>query len=256
VRHAAVLLMAVAVAAAPQTAVIENAGKPLAVPFHCDAEKLDEAGLSCSPEEPCRIYLELSGVEVVGAKVFLTGNLHTATTTLESIVLVSADNGHTWTEPYERMPFTSLEGVQFIDFQRGWIAGETVQPVPRNPFFLITGDGGKTWRRLPVFEEDHPGAVEGFWFGSRDGGRLLIDSGAPADRHELYETTTGGTDWVLRSRSSAPVALHAGHPRDGATDWRIHAERNPSTYRIERRAGGAWQPLAEFLIEPASCAGN
>src|SRR5581483_3576454 len=158
VRHAVLLLAIAAPLVWPaDIAVIENTGKPIAIPFQCDAQQLDEAGLSCTPDDPCKVFLELSGIETVGAKIFLTGNLHTPTTTLSSVFLESADNGRTWTEPYDRMPLTALEGVQFIDFERGWAAGETVQGVPRNPFFLVTTDGGRTWRRQPVFEDDEPG---------------------------------------------------------------------------------------------------
>jgi delta 1-pyrroline-5-carboxylate dehydrogenase len=35
------------------------------------------AGLGCSEEDPCPVYLELANVEAVGNKIFVTGNLHT-----------------------------------------------------------------------------------------------------------------------------------------------------------------------------------
>ena len=63
---------------------IENTGKPMRVPFECTEADTQAAGLNCSEEEPCPVFLELSNVEAAGNKIFLAGNLHTATTTFYS----------------------------------------------------------------------------------------------------------------------------------------------------------------------------
>lgn len=250
------LLTAFFMTAAADTPVLENTGKPIALPFKCDAQQLDEAGLTCTSDDPCHVYLELTGIEAAGTKLFLTGNLHTRVTTLSSIALESSDAGRTWTEPVERMPQTSFEGIQFIDFQRGWIAGESVQPLPRDPFFLITDDGGRTWRNQPLFDDDHPGAIESFWFESHDNGSLILDTGLPGDRHELYETTDGGSHWNLRRRSAAPIPLRGQRARDATAGWRFQADSRAGAYRIESTGAAATSPAASFLIEVGLCRGE
>src|SRR5580704_8765051 len=106
---------------------LENTGKPLRVPFECMEADTEAAALSCSEEEPCPVFLELSSVEAAGNKIFLAGNLHTNTTTLYSILFASEDAGKTWTEPHPRIRFAGLDQIEFIDFQNGWIAGANLQ---------------------------------------------------------------------------------------------------------------------------------
>ena len=115
------------------------------IPFACTEEDIREAGLTCSEDQPCKVFLELSGVEATLNRVFVAGNLHTADTTLYSILMASADGGKTWTEPYNRIRHTSLDQIQFIDFQTGWVSGSNLQGVPRDPFLLLTDDGGESW---------------------------------------------------------------------------------------------------------------
>ena len=180
----------------PAKPVLQFAGKPMALPFQCSEEDRQSFGISCSPDEPCPVYLELAAVESAGVRLFAAGNLHTRETTMFSVLLASEDNGKTWTEAYERIKFAGLDQIQFIDFEGGWIAGQMLQTLPRDPFFLITTDGGKLWRRKPVFGGDsRVGSIEAFHFDSRQTGSLLIDrsqSGEAGSRHELYETMTGG----------------------------------------------------------------
>ena len=130
---------------------IPNTGQPMHVPFECTATDTVAAGLTCSEEEPCPVYLELANIEGVGDKIFLTGNLHSSTNTLFSILLESDDSGQNWKEPMERMRVSGLDQIQFIGFGSGWISGANLQGASRDPFLLITTDGGKTWKQHPVF---------------------------------------------------------------------------------------------------------
>ena len=129
------------------------------VVYECTEADTQAAGLGCSEEDPCPVYLELSNVDAVGNKIFVTGNLHTPMATLYSILLVSEDSGTTWTEPHPRLRSSGLDQIQFIDFQNGWISGANLTTAPRDPFFLITTDGGKTWRTHPIFEESRVAAI-------------------------------------------------------------------------------------------------
>src|ERR1039457_3314095 len=65
--------------------VLENTGKPMLVPFRCTEEDIRSAGLTCSEQDPCPVYLELAAVESTGLRIFASGNIHTANTTLYTI---------------------------------------------------------------------------------------------------------------------------------------------------------------------------
>lgn len=211
-------------------------------------------GMSCSAEEPCPVYLELNSIEPLGTKLFLTGNFHTDSTTLYSVLLVTEDGGDRWTEPHERIRASTLEGVQFNDLNYGWVAGQSVQSIPRDPFFLLTSDGGKTWRVRPVFGETRAGTVEQFAFESRDVGHLLIDRtqrGDSGGRHEVYESKTGGESWALLQVSDKPIAFK--HARTANLDWRIQADTKTQALRVEKKLNDKWVLVSSFPVKAGEC---
>ncbi len=245
------------IAALQAQAPLVNTGAALHVPFECSQEDLQSSGLTCSEEEPCPVYLELSGVEAVGNRLFLAGNLHSANVTLASVLLASEDAGKTWTEPHPRIPSADLEQIQFIDFENGWISGAYLQGVPHDPFFLITSDGGKTWRPSPVFEDGRAGVIERFQFESKTSGMMLLDTRL-RNRHELYESMTGGESWSVRQVSDKPIRwtrTQSGRsqPGDLLQAWRIRADAKTHSYHIEKRQAEHWQSLASFLVDAAHC---
>jgi photosystem II stability/assembly factor-like uncharacterized protein len=221
------------------------AQSPVKIGYACTPEDIDAFGLPCSAEEPCAVFLELSSVEAVGAKIFIAGNLHTERTTLYSVLLVSEDNGATWNEPQKRMRAAALEQIQFVDFANGWISGQIIEPLPKDPFLLITIDGGKTWRQKALFEESRFGSVAQFWFDSRTAGELAIDHSA---KHEVYRTNTGGENWELEEVTTQPV--HLKSRRENST-WRLRADGK--AHHLERRGTTTWEPVASFVIHIADC---
>jgi photosystem II stability/assembly factor-like uncharacterized protein len=226
---------------------------PVRVEFACSPEDLDSFGISCSAEDPCPIFLELSSVDAVGARLFLSGNLHTASTTLYAVLLSSEDGGKTWTEPIKRMRSAAYEQIQFVDFANGWISGQVIEPLPRDPFLLLTTDGGKTWRHRPLFEESRVGSIAQFWFDSRNNGELVFDrSQGGTTRHELYESMTGGESWSVKEVTTTAIHLKKARSKDDA-NMRVHADAGSKTYRIERRGGDKWEVLASFVIRVADC---
>lgn len=231
-------------------APLENTGAPMRIPFVCEDEA--RAALGCSEDEPCHVYLELSGLENSATRVFLSGNLHTTSTTLSSILLVTEDSGRTWREAWRRIPYTALDQIQFLDFEHGWIAGENVQTVARDPFLLVTEDGGQSWRSQPLFEEGQPGAIERFWFDSAKAGALLVDRGA-GKRYELYRTQNGGAAWELKQASRDPVRFPGGRAKDASSAWRLHADARTSSWQIEQNRDNVWQRVASFATDVAVC---
>lgn len=253
----AVLLAAAALCAAqepaqePASPLLVNTGKPMAVPFACAEEVLRAFGLTCPASQPCPVYLDLSGVEAAGDRIFAAGNLHTESATLESVLLASADGGKTWREAHERIRGAALDNIRFIDFENGWVSGQHLRGFARDAFFLISNDGGRTWRARPVAGESQAGAIERFDFDSKAHGIAWVDRApafAGAERWEQWETTTGGDSWARVRVAAAPPETAA---RPAA--WRVSADARSGSFKIERRDAGRWQPVAAFLIRAGEC---
>jgi hypothetical protein len=236
-----------------EKAPLANNGQPIIVPFQCTNEDIDWAGMTCSEEEPCPVYLELAAVESVGNRIFLAGNIHSSSVTLYSVLLASDDAGKSWQEPYDRMRGMVLDHIQFIDFEMGWVSGQSLQPVAQDPFLLITSDGGKMWRKRPIFSEGRAGTISQFWFSSRTSGTLLIDRSQSGEegRYELYESMTGGESWMLREVNEKPIRLKRLAPAE--TDWRIRPDAGSKSFHIEKRQNEKWTPLARFLVPIGAC---
>jgi photosystem II stability/assembly factor-like uncharacterized protein len=222
----------------------------------CSAEDVDSFGLTCSAEEPCPVYLELSSVDGFGANIFVTGNLHTLGTTLFGLLLASEDGGKTWSEPAKRIRSATLEQVQFADPQHGWVAGGLLDPLPRGPFLLSTVDGGQMWQQTELFDEPVFGSIQQFWFGSANQGQLVVDrSQGKTEKYELYESSDGGETWALKQASGQRLRPARARAPENA-NWRVLADsaavKDPS-YRVERRAAAGWETLARFAVHAGDC---
>lgn len=237
----------------PVIAALVNAGKPMLVPFHCTDDDMNWAGLSCTDEEPCPVYLELTAAEAVGNKIFVAGNLHSATMTLYSILLGSEDGGRTWKEVHSRVRGAGLDHIQFIDFETGWISGQLLSPLPQDPFLLISTDGGKSWRQKNLFSETRIGSILQFWFGAKNNGALIIDrgQGSEGSRYELYESPNAGETWMVKETSDRPLKLRRAPT---TSPWRIQPDGPTKSFRIERQgASDKWSAVAAFLVPVGAC---
>jgi hypothetical protein len=233
---------------------LTNHAEPMRVGYRCVEEDLQWAGMSCI-EDPCPIFLELSAVAGKGRKILAAGNLHTSSATLSSILLQSDDEGVTWKEQAARVRGDAIEQLQYLDSEHAWAAGETEYPLPRDPFVLMTTDGGVLWREHPVGEEGSAGSVLRFWFDSPEHGELIVDAGktAKSGRYLSFESETGGDTWKLSTTADRPVTPQ--HAPSSAEDpnWRIRTTKDGSAYQIENRGGDSWYPVASFLVETANC---
>lgn len=227
---------------------LEYAGKPLKIPFACGEDDIQSFGMTCTADEPCAVYLELSGIEAVNTRLFVSGNLHSASATLFSILLSSEDGGKTWTEAFDRIRGAALEGIQFHDFASGWIAGVSIQALPRDPFFLLTTDGGKTWRNRPIYGESRVGAIDTYFFDSKNHGSLIVTVNKS---HELLETQTGGENWTMRQVSQSPLSLKQIHRPEA--EWRLRADSKSKAFRVERKQGPHWTDAASFSLDAGDC---
>jgi len=235
----------------PPPAVMENSGKPMVVSPRCAEGDLQWAGLACSLEEPCSLYLEVSSVESVGSRIFAAGNIHSSAVTVYSELLASDDAGRTWREAYERIRGAGLDRVEFLDSEIGWAVGQTLYPLAQDPFLLVTADGGVSWRRQQVFGEDRPGSIVDFGFTSKSRGSLVFDRGPTGGRarYESYESQDGGASWTLRDAASTPPRRKA----DAPTALRVRVDGPTQSFQIEKRAGDRWTPLASFAVKLSAC---
>jgi hypothetical protein len=227
---------------------------PVRTPAGCTLEMVQKLDLNCSPEDPCPLYLELSDVETVADRIVLAGNIHTPSATLESLLLVSDDAGKTWNEAHARILGGSLTDIQFLDFETGWISGHILHPDARDPFFLISSDGGKSWRRRPVYSEPKTGAIDRFRFTSKTSGQMMVDraqAGENGLRYELWESLTGGESWNVRQVDAKPMPFPEGDR--SPKPLRIRADAASKSFRIERQEGMQWQPLASFIVFLGQC---
>ena len=239
---------------AQESGVLKNNGQPIRVPFTCAEDDLQAAGLLCTEAEPCPIYLELNAIAPDGKKLFLGGDLHAEAATIASILLASEDGGATWKEPTPRIHGAALDQLQMYDLDHGWAAGEVQVPLPNDPFFLVTTDGGQTWRHRSVSDDGGPGSVQTFWFDSATHGELIVDAGrsAAGGRYRTWESETGGESWMARAATTKLPGLKRAPPA-GDGDFRIYAAASGKSYQIEKRVGEKWEVMASFLIEAASC---
>jgi photosystem II stability/assembly factor-like uncharacterized protein len=228
----------------------------MVLPLRCTEEDVTALGLTCSEEEPCPVFLDLTTVESAGTRIFVEGNLHSASVTMFSVLLASEDGGRTWQEVHNRIRGAGLENVQFVDAETGWVSGEILSPLPREPFLLATTDGGRTWRRRAIFSESAEsqlGSVQQFYFTDKANGSIVIDrgQGTENDRYERYESPDGGGVWTIQQSSPRAIALkRAAQPAPGL---RIRADGATRSFRIERQQSDRWLPVAAFAVNVPAC---
>jgi len=230
-----------------------TAAEPFRMPYQCTEGDMDAFGLTCTMEEPCPVFLELASAEAAGGRMMVAGNLHTKNVTMFGIVLASEDSGATWAEAHERIRTAALEQIEFLDLQNGWIGGESIDPLARNPFLLVTNDGGRTWRQKLVADDTKYGTIAQFHFDTPSHGELVIDASQRNKvRQELYETMTGGESWELKQLNNAPIRLkNARGPNQGS--MRVRPDAAGGTFVVERGGGRTWDRVASFDVHVADC---
>jgi hypothetical protein len=175
--------------------------------------------------------------------------------TLYSVLLASQDGGLSWTEPAKRVPRSGLDRVYFYNEQHGWAAGHVLEGEPKNPFFLVTTDGGQNWRQREVFRDGRTAEIQRFWFDSERSGGLMIDrlkQPENGSRYERYETMTGADSWMIREVSSQPIRQRRRRARP-EVDWRVVPDQKTGAWQVQKRGDAGWISVAEFAVEPGVC---
>jgi hypothetical protein len=236
-------------------AVALAADEPFKVAYDCGEEELQSVGLLCTEQEPCSILLEIASIAPVGRKLYLAGNIHATSGTLSSVLLGSDDGGLTWKEPAKRTRMAGLGQMQFYDLEHGWAVGELQYPFPHDPFFLLTSDGGASWRNRPLTEDGGPGAITKFWFDSAKHGEMILDAGksSPSGRYVAYESETGGESWMIRSTSDQLPKISRAPAILDNENFRVRADSKSKNYEVQKRIGEKWETVSTLAIEIASC---
>lgn len=236
--------------------VLRYSGEPITLPFECTNDDIAWFAMSCTAAVPCPIYLQLNSVESFRDKLLLAGSLHNGSSSMYSVLLASEDGGFTWTEPHERIRGVSLDRVFFYDDEHGWVSGHAMDFEPRDPFFLLTTDGGKIWRRRDIFDDARAGVIDKFWFDSDRSGVVLIDrlhANEAGTRYERYETMTGAENWMIREVSSQPIRVREPFSAGPDGDWRLRADKDTGAWHVEHRQPAGWSEVSSFRIEVARC---
>ena len=241
--------------AAQDPELMKYSGQPLKLAYECNEEDMQWAGMLCTGQEPCPIFLDLTTIGSAGRRVFAGGNLHSSTTSLYTVLIQSDDTGETWKEVAARVRGASLDQMQFADLEHGWAAGEVQFPLPQDPFFLITPDAGLSWRNRPVTEDGGPGTLQHFWFDSAKHGELIVDADKTAEggRFRAYETETSGDTWMIRGATTLAPKLRREPLVPDNPYFRTRAAKDGKSVTIEKRSGEQWETAAAFLIQVASC---
>jgi len=231
-------------------------GTPLVLPVDCADEDATGFSATCPTGQPCEIGIELSAVTSVRERVFLAGEFHNGTQSLASFLLLSEDGGQSWDEVHERMPGVVLNRLYFHDETTGWATGHALTFPPKDPFFMLTTDGGKHWRRRDIYPTPEIGVIQEFWFNDDKSGGLLIDrvQGAEAGRRfERYETMTGAASWMIREVSATPIRVRNVIPADPDPNWRLRNDSDRGAWQVEQHQPGGWAAVAEFSSTVATC---
>lgn len=241
-----------------QPAVFQTTPAGILLPNQCAEVDFAALGLTCSETEPCPSFLELSSVEALGPKLVVSGNVHTSSTTLQSVLLFSEDSGASWREAHPRIQAGALESMQFIDFATGWISGQSSLGLPRDPFLLLTTDSGRSWRKVDIYAESRVGVIESFAFQSARKGWLVVDNrgSGEAGKYEFYETQTGGTSWELREISSRIPKAAQAEARSEPAGARLKVDEKKGLYRVEVRSGNGWREVSSFKLKLEDCKPN
>lgn len=238
-------------AAFSSSSLLSNTGQPMRVAYACPEEELQFAGMSCSDDQPCTIYLELSAVAAMGGRILVAGDLHGTSATLASILLLSDDGGASWKETAGRIRGAALDQLEWLDAKSAWAGGEMQYPLARGAFFLMTADGGSSWHRQAVADDDSPGSLLRFWFDSAKHGEAIVDGGVAATggRYLAYDSETGGESWSLAGQGASLPKLRHTPPGEENPEWRLAASKDGKAFEVEQRA----KTVASFLIEAARC---
>jgi photosystem II stability/assembly factor-like uncharacterized protein len=178
-------------------AVMCAAAASAALAFHTPA-LAESAELSAEPARLASRGL-LIGMARAGERIVAVGD--------RGIVLLSDDQGRTWTQAASVPTQVLLTGVCFIDARRGIAVGH-------DEVILTTGDAGNTWTRTHYAPEAQQPLLD-VWCGQAHAGDGTVAAGraiALGAYSVYFSSEDGGATWKESKFKARPL------PRKSATD--------------------------------------
>ena len=161
----------------------------------------------------------------------------------------TTDGGRTWTKTYEDdSPGIFLDGLAFFDRKKGLAFGD---PMQGRFFFIVTSDGGASWKPLPVGSRPVAGEGEAAFAGSGTSASVF-------GKDRVWLTTGGSVSRVWRSEDrglhwqAVPAGLLEGLSSAGGfsvvqgIDGDAVKQRHPGFRRV---AAVTHQPGQAFLSQ-------
>ena len=118
------------------------------------------------------------------------------------VILHTADGGLTWQTQSAGASFGSLNSVDFIDANHGWIAGSSGPFPAGRPVLAATSDGGVTWNSVTLPQA--PGSAGAVSFVDAQHG-WAVTSLTSAYPSAIYVTSDGGLTWTSQHLVSGVV---------------------------------------------------
>jgi hypothetical protein len=226
----------------------------------CDVDRLEYAGIRCSAERPCDLFLELVSIASEGDWMVLAGEVHTSAATYESVVLTSKDGGATWTESADRVAAGGIESISIVDAQTAFVAGQQGDTATGEmPFLLVTDDGGKSWetRTVETGGEKVEGLVVAFQADTTSHGYLTLEQlAATGDPYRLYETYNGGRSWSIRQISADKPQIPGPRLALRTEDWSVRPDSASGEFIVAKRSSSAlsgWADRGRFAGTVGAC---
>jgi photosystem II stability/assembly factor-like uncharacterized protein len=139
--------------------------------------------------------MEQATQSALAAKTLILASAHTDAATIAvgqwGHVVISTDNGKTWTQAKTNPTRETLTSVSFSDTKNGWAAGH-------GGTIIHTTDGGETWTRQ-LYRPDLGGPLLAIYFTSATTGFAAGAYGM------FFETKDGGTTWTQRTVSDGDL---------------------------------------------------
>lgn len=210
--------------------------------FSDEALEARVAGLEA---RACPLRLELDGVHAIDANTALVyGDIDEASA-FRSVLLRSADGGHSWKEVMKPVTGSTVLALSFPTEAHGFAFVEWIVEGPGDLLLYGTGDAGSTWDRVSEVPRPH-NLDEAISYGCSSPLRCTVTLQCEHGGGHIAETLDGGRTWRV-SRASRNVSSRASVSQDRAGDgtaWRL-ANSSDSAIRVSRRLRGAdWTTVA------------
>lgn len=193
--------------------------------------------------EDSRLSLDVEIMAQSIDEAILYGSLRDLPGTVQSILLLTKDGGHTWREAMKPQYGSRVVALSWRERQWAYAAIDWAIEGPGWELSLfVSSDGGSNWKKLSTIKKPYYWyQVEGFSFSGNLGFVHLfcdITEMLPPGRgsHQSYITKDRGMTWIEKSsrfKDPSPLVHRASLAEDGSLWW-LEQKRWSSSLLIKR----------------------